>query len=238
MYQKITVLNKQEHADLKFRKISDMEHTAKTANVPLTLAEFFSACKSQPVLFVQNGEDILPTALLGIRNDENLFLNSQNNWLPEEYCPFFLKRYPFILVKAQDRLTLAYDSECGSANTEEGECVFGENGEQTEFITKIMDLMNKYQADSEVTAAFGRLMDELELFEPFEVSLNVGSNKYQISDFKIISEKRFNELPMEKKSMLIEKGFYNIVVAHLISLSNIEKLAVLQSMKLAEAKNA
>jgi len=238
MYQKITILNKSEHSNLKFKKIASMEHAAKTANVPLTLAEFFSACKSQPILFVKTGDDTLPTALLGIRNDENLFLDARKNWLPTEYCPFFLKRYPFIFVKAEEKFTLAYDSECISANEEEGEAVFGENGEQTEFIKKIMEFMNKYQADSEVTVAFGRLMDELELFEPFEVNLSVGTNKYQISDFRIIGEKKFNELPTEKKTMLIEKGFYNIIVAHLISLSNIEKLAVLQSMRIAEAKNA
>lgn len=67
-------------------------------------------------------------------------------------------------------------------------------------------------------------MTEPELFGSFEVSFNVGYNKYQISDFEIISEKKFNELPIETKSMLIEKGFYNIVVAHSYRFQTLENM--------------
>ncbi|MCD8552534.1 SapC family protein [Seleniivibrio sp.] len=238
MYQKVTVINKTEHANLKFMQLKDLDHAVKAANVPLTIGEFYAACKSQPILFVKSGENMLPTALLGIKNEENLFINAEKNWMPTEYCPFFIKRYPFIFVNVQDRLTLAYDTDSLSANMETGEAIFDENGEQTDFIKKILDLMNKYQADSEASAAFGREIVELDLFEPFEITMNVGPNKYQINDFHIISEKKFNEMPMEKKTMLIEKGFYSLVLAHLLSLSNMDKLAVLESMRLAGAKNA
>lgn len=238
MYSKLTIVNKSEHADLKFKQVSDMRYAEKVSHVVLTLGEYFAACKSQPILFVKTEKEIMSCALMGIQQDVNLFLDARKNWYATEYCPFFFKRYPFIYVPVKEKLTLAFDSECQSANTEQGEALFDEKGEQTEFTKKIVELMNRYQADTDNTIAFCKKVDEMGLLEPLDITLSVGSNKYKLESFLKVSEKRFNELTTEQKVELIDLGYYNFLVAHLISLANFEKLRLLAAVKMAEVKNA
>lgn len=55
MFQNITLIQKDDHAELKVGKIDSLEYAKNTTFVPLAIAEFFHACKSQPIVWCDYG---------------------------------------------------------------------------------------------------------------------------------------------------------------------------------------
>ena len=49
-----------------------------------------------PIVF--SDESVPIAAVVGLRNDSNLFVDSQGQWLADESLPAYVRRYPFILM--------------------------------------------------------------------------------------------------------------------------------------------
>ena len=41
-------------------------------------------------------------AIVGLRNDENLLLDSNGIWRANSYLPLYVRRHPFIFIKGSD----------------------------------------------------------------------------------------------------------------------------------------
>ena len=72
-YQQPVALNRSEHKD---KKISSLDRTFQFAvgsnSVILAAVEFSEAAKEYPIVFAQADGNIIPVAMLGLRNTENL----------------------------------------------------------------------------------------------------------------------------------------------------------------------
>jgi hypothetical protein len=80
-YNKPIALNKVEHADTRIKfSGDDYSFAAKTNSVILAGVEFAVAAKEYPLVFAQAGGQVVPVALLGLRNEENLFIADDGNW--------------------------------------------------------------------------------------------------------------------------------------------------------------
>lgn len=226
MYSNVRIINKDEHRNLRFRLPENLDFTSKIAHAPLVAGEFFAACKSQPILFIKNDGHIMPCVLLGLKDGQNLFLDAKKQWRKTEYCPFIFKRYPFVYVNLNGKLTLAYDTDCRTASETEGEAVFDENGVKTKFVDSVLDKMNRYHSDSLATGDFCKKLDELGLLSDFSADISSGGQKHRLDGFLSIDEKKFEALSDEAKSELIRLRYYNYIVAHFISMSGLDKLAL------------
>ena len=101
-YTKPVGLNKSEHKNLKIVPQSDdFAFATKTNSVILAGVEFTEAAKDFPIVFAEAGGNIVPVALLGLRNEQNLFVNDDGSWAGR-YIPAFIRRYPFILSETTD----------------------------------------------------------------------------------------------------------------------------------------
>lgn len=90
----------------------------ETNSVILAGVEFSEAAKEYPIVFTQAGDKVVPVALLGLRNEENLFVDGKGGW-DGRYIPSFVRRYPFILAETGgDRPAVWPDRSVGDRRKE------------------------------------------------------------------------------------------------------------------------
>lgn len=101
-YDKTVILNANEHGNLHLAGNNRYAFAKNTNCVPVVLPEFSSLLPFYPVVFT-NGCNPMPVTIVGIRNDENLFVDATGNWRSDTYIPAYVRRYPFILTRVADR---------------------------------------------------------------------------------------------------------------------------------------
>lgn len=235
MFKNITPINKDEHNTFKLDKLDSFEFAKEVVHAPLTASEYFVACKSQPILFAQaDNNAIASIALMGLKEGNNLFIDKKGKWHAGEYCPFSLRRYPFVYVEVanpeqpdQINLILAFDSDSKAINTKKGEALFTTEKEPSQLLQNIIQTLNTFQNDMQNTLVFTNKLKELDLLEPFNAQLTLNNQNYGVEGFLRVNEEKFKVLSNDTKIELIDNGMYNLIIAHLISLSNFEKLAFL-----------
>jgi hypothetical protein len=225
MYKNVKLLTKSDK-DLKVDVVKSFKYAKELTQCIVTVDEFFKASRSQPIVFAKNeAGEYFATAILGVE-DANIFVNGKGEWSKGEYIPAYVRRYPFIFVQENNTLALAYDSECKEVNEKKGKDLFDAD-ENSEYLNSIMKFMQEYQNSSQKSAMFIKALDELGLLEDTNANLNIDGKKFTFTGFKRVNEKKLSELSDEDKLKLIKNGSYNLIVAHLISLSNFDKLAAL-----------
>ena len=224
MYKKIKAI--QKNKNLKVKEIKTFKYAKDLSESILTIDEFFKACKSFPIVFGNDSENnLIAMAILGI-NNKNLFVNSKGEWRKGEYIPFYVRRYPFNFYKKDDTYVLVYDESSKVVNEKEGVALFDEDLHETEYLKNLMTLMKTYQITALKTEKFVEKLEELELLEDAQINIK-REQQYVLRGFKKVNEEKLNNLSDETKLELVKNGMYNLIIAHLISLDNVHKLAVL-----------
>ncbi|MDY0328290.1 MAG: SapC family protein [Arcobacteraceae bacterium] len=227
MYKNLEVLNKEIHKSSALRELQDASFAKDIISAPLTVAEFFESCKDYPIVFAKeaNGE-WMATAMLGYKEKENLFINDENRWESKRYIPAFIRRYPFIFVQQNDQLLLAFDGQLKSEDKEnESRKFFKEDGTNSEFLDSVLKFLNQYQADAKATSEFIKQLDSWELLEEKVATIvNNKNERYNINGFYVVNEEKLKNLSKKKKDDICAKNALPLITAHLISLSNIQRL--------------
>ena len=67
----------------------------------LSFSEIIIASRDYPIVFstADNGQSFAPLAVLGLGNEQNLFINAGGEWNADTYVPAFVRRYPFCISK-------------------------------------------------------------------------------------------------------------------------------------------
>ena len=87
-----------------------------------------------------------------------------------------------------------------------------------------MNFMEDFQKSSQKTALFIKELEELDLLEDANANMSIDGKQFTFTGFKRVNEEKLNSLSEEQTMKLIKNGLYKLVVAHLISMSNFEKL--------------
>lgn len=226
MYKNIEIINKIHHKDKYIKIVENLLFAKEQINAPITIAEFFSACKDYPIVFAKDAKtgEWFASVLLGIK-DKNLFIDDKGNWDKLHYIPAFFRRYPFIFLNQEntEQLLLGIDKEYLTEN-EKDKKLFDEN-ENSEVLNGVLNFLNQYQNDGKVTTNFIKQLAEWDLLEE-KVATVVTQTKEQfnINGFYIVNEEKLKHLSKKRKEELCNKDLFPLITAHLISLSNIEKL--------------
>lgn len=102
----------------------------------LTVAEIPLAAMEYTIVFAGSDEAPVPAILLGIGQNENLYVDDQGAW-NAKYIPAFVRRYPFVFTQSEDgrTLTLCVDEGCTGCNHDgRGERLFDADGERTGYL--------------------------------------------------------------------------------------------------------
>ena len=99
IYKNPIFLNSVTHKSVKVAPVTEYKFAGQLNSVVIVGQEFLEAAKFYPVVFTKGQNDeIIPVALLGLRNSENLFIDDKGKWREGSYIPAFFRRYPFILA--------------------------------------------------------------------------------------------------------------------------------------------
>lgn len=244
MYKNPIFLNSVTHRSVKVAPVTNYAFAKSMNSVILVGQEFLEAAKHYPVVFTRTQEEqIVPVALLGLRNEENLFVDEDGNWKEGAYIPAFFRRYPYILasnVGEDGSFAVCVDSSYEGFGKKKGMTLFDKDGNQTDEFKGVIAFLTNYQNQHQVTGELIKLLEEYGLFK--DVSANItlpAGEKIGFGRLMMVDEDAMLKLEDEKILNLVRSGFLAWIYAHLYSLSNFRSLMNLESRKGgADAKKA
>ncbi|HET7301124.1 MAG TPA: SapC family protein [Oleiagrimonas sp.] len=229
-YERPVPLNREGHKDLRIKPINNVAFAAKAHSVPLTVAEFGPAARDFPILFGGNSlEEAGPLAMLGLNQSENAFVDENGQWEPGAYVPAFIRRYPFVLAEKPegaegDDFTVFLDEDYAGFGTEEGERLFNEDGSDTDTLKNAVRFLGEFQEHVKRTHAFSKRLRELDLLEPRSAQIKDGENTMVINGLFVVNEEKLRQLDEKVAHELLADGSMGWIYAHLLSMSNIDRL--------------
>ena len=227
-YQKVVALNSDLHRNLKFSAVeANFAFAKQSTAVLLAAVEFAEAGRVYPIVFVK-GEDkqMRPAALLGVRSDENLYVDAQGKW-DAAYIPAFVRRYPFVMAEGgvNGQLVVCIDESCPALNVDSGELLIDAEGKMAPRMEEMMQFLQNFQQDFARTELIAKQLDELGLFIQQGARFDTpGGETFQLNDFYLIDEAKFGQLTDEQIAPLFRSGALAMCFLHLASLGNMRKL--------------
>ncbi len=229
-YTKPEPINKEKHRDLRLDVTKvDLSFASQTNSVMLAGMEFQHAAKEYPIVFVQGAqEQIFAAALLGVRTNENLFIDTTGRW-DANYIPAFVRRYPFILAKTEndsEKLTVCMDTAFSAFNTTQGERLFDDQGEATVMMNNMIKFLQECQEGFQRTEVFINRLKAMDLLVTLTANIETKSgSKFALQGLMTVDEKKLLALDQTKAMELFKLGELGWIYSHLISLSNVNRLA-------------
>ena len=236
-YQKLVVLNKDQHRRHSL-KLDNFDFAAHAQSVLLTGSEFGEACNEYPIAFVKGVEDsMVPVALLGFRQDENLYVDANGKW-NARYIPAFVRRYPFVFSETSpEQFVVCIDEACtGLAVAEGGSPLFDESGAASPFLNSMIQFMQNYQGDFVRTQAFVARLRKFDLLKEGNAKIVFNSgDELLLNGIWMVDEAKLIALDDARQLELVKSGELGWIYAHLISLSNLNHHINLDAQKTAAA---
>jgi len=229
IYKNPIFLNSVTHKSVKVAPVTEYKFAGQLNSVVIVGQEFLEAAKFYPVVFTKGQNDeIIPVALLGLRNSENLFVDDKGKWREGSYIPAFFRRYPFILASnvGQDgSFAVCVDSSYEGFGKKKGLTLFDDEGNQTDEFKRVVEFLRNYQAQFESTKELVKALKEYELFR--DVSANITmpeGEKLGYAGLMMVDEVKMLQLEDDKILNLVRSGYLAWIYAHLYSLSNFRSL--------------
>lgn len=233
-YQNVVPIDRHLHANWSLSPLADAGFSRGSHAVPLLASEFVEAAREYPIVFLRNAGQLLPVAVLGLREGENLFVNEQGQWFAR-YIPAYMRRYPFIFADvAEGETWLAVDGDYPGLDKtgQSGQRLFDQDGQETAFLKNMLAFVQGFQDDYMRTVQLCAELERLGLFK--EASLNTGG-QVSMHGFLMIDEQKLMQLAQADVFKLFRGGAMGTLFAHLISLGNINHLAQRQAEREAAA---
>ncbi|QQP97044.1 SapC family protein [Lysobacter enzymogenes] len=231
IYDRVVPLNRDTHRRLRIRT---SEHNARFAaslnSVPVATVEFPSAANEYAIVFAKlaNG-DFLPAVLVGLRNQQNLYVDDSARWR-RGYVPAFLRQYPFVLAEDRDSgtVTVCVDMAYDGLSEDEGEPLFGDDGADTENLTRAMGFLQDLHNEFKRTAMFAAKLKELDLLEERVIRFGNGEQpQAELNGVYAVSEEKLMKLDDAQLPELFRTGALGLIYTHLLSMRNLERLSEL-----------
>lgn len=241
-YERPSVLNKDRHRGLRLLNAEARYGFARATNsVPLVGPEFAACVGHYPIVFAgTEPRELMPVALLGVRDRENLFVDAEGRW-NADYVPAFVRRYPFVLAETEaesgERFNVCFDAAFdGLSESEGGVPLFEENGEPAAFLRGALGFLRDYQAQAEATREFMAQLGEFDLL--IERSLEVqrpGGERLSLGGFHVVDDARLQSLGDAQVIALFRSGALGWIEAHRLSLTRVGDLGARLERRSMEA---
>lgn len=204
-------------------------------SVPVMSIEFPHVAGRYPVVFAGPPGQVLPAAMLGLQDGENLFVTPEGGWRGAEgrggYVPAFLRRYPFVFSREAgqdggDRFVLCVDEEYeGFRRDGVGQALFGPDGEPTAYVRQVLAFMQDFQAQFARTQAFCARLETLDLLEPMQAEItDPAGHRTSLRGFMAVGRARLKALPAPTLAELMAADEMELLFLHLQSMRNFQAL--------------
>jgi SapC len=224
-YNSLVALDRKAHVRLKVRPPDDFSFAADAALLPLVTAEFGPVARDYPIVFMREGDNVVPVALTGLPQGKNLFVDGSGKW-NARYVPAYVRRYPFVFVEtAPENFTVCIDPTSKFLTESEGVPLFGSDGEPTSTLKETIDRLGDYQRMVKLTRTFMERLAAANLLMEANAKANLPDGRsFEWRGFWIVEEARFRELPEATVKDWFATGELGLIYAHLLSLGNLAEL--------------
>jgi len=226
-YEHAVPVSSERHRDVAVSPRRDYAFARVANAVPLTTPELAAAVGEYAVVFVGEGDEVGLAALLGLRDDENLFVDEDGRWA-EGYVPAFVRRYPFVFASGDEsgRLALCVDEASDLVNRDgRGERLFDSAGERTSYLANVLEFMQRYQAALQRSREFARRVQSLDLLQNVQAQVRMGdAGSVRLRGFRMVNRERLKALPAETVNELFASDALEVLYLHLASLRNLQRL--------------
>ena len=227
IYENAAPVNRARHGDWSVEVGADYGFCRNINSVPLMAVEVPQAAREYPVVFAGKGEQLMPAVILGVRGNENLYLTQEGGW-DAAYVPAFVRRYPFVFSSSDDgqKFTLCIDEGFAGFNqTGKGARLFDDEGKPSSYVENVLKFLQEYQNQFRVTQAFCKKVHDLELLEPMQAQVTLGSGeRTSLGGFQAVSRDKLKALSGERLAELAKTDELELIYTHLQSLRNFERL--------------
>jgi len=225
MFKKIEALGSSGHQDLRFSKSDNFSFASKTNLVQLSFSEIKPASRFYPIVFPANQPE-LPHAVLSLTPENNSYITSEGKWTVP-YIPFFIRAYPFIMVKTgdKDKYAVCIDAEAPHFQNQYGEILFTADGKPNDFSEKIINGLKVYLGEIESTKKLFSELAEKDVMTDKQINFEKDSEKKSIGGFKVIEMEKIVALSDLEIAELVKNGAMGLIYDHLSSLANMNTLA-------------
>ncbi|QEW06788.1 SapC family protein [Nitrincola iocasae] len=231
MFKKLVPLNKEQHQPLRIQPINGFQFAADVHVAAVMVHEFARASAIYPIVFLEDPaqDKFYPVALLGLEQNENLFVTEEGRW-QASYIPAVIRRYPFALARLgeDEMFTVCIDEGAELISTHEGKPLFSESGEPAEVIEQVKLYLGELQQMEVITETFCRFLKSHNLFTPLNMQVRVGNKVQNVTGCYVVNEQRFANLSDELFLQIRHQHYLAPIYAHLTSLSRTESLAMLK----------
>jgi hypothetical protein len=238
IYESAVPVSAARHGNVSVEPAGHYAFSAGINAVPLMAVEFLPAAHEYAIVFTASGDDVMPAVVLGVRDQQNLYLSGDRQW-QARYIPAFIRRYPFVFSRSDDgrALTLCLDESYPGVNREgRGERLFGDDGKPTPYVERVLKFLQEYQAQFERTRAFGRRVKELGLLEPMQAQvITPQGQKLSLSGFLSVRRSKLRALDGEALASLARTDELELLYLQMHSLRNFEDVKERLMGTLAEA---
>ena len=227
-YQNPVALHPAAHGAAGLVDELDYGFARNTNAIPISLSEMPLAALSYPIAFTIEG-GARPVAIVGLRDDENLFVDSDGGWLAGAYVPAYVRRFPFILAEYGEGEDIGVQL-CIEDHPEflvhgAGQPLFTD-GEPSRLVKSAFDFCKSLRAADLATAPFVEALVACGVLEgrAATVRLPTGGD-LKMAGFATIDEARLRNLPDEAFLLLRRQGWMNAIYAQMHSALNWGRLA-------------
>jgi hypothetical protein len=232
LYREPTLLDSKVHVGLKIKSHVDWSFTRDLNAVFVTGVEFPEAGREYPIAFVPGGSDakgkaqVVPVALLGLREKQNLYLKADGSW-DARYMPAFFRRYPFAFTPTADqRLALVFDATWPGFSREEGTDLLTADGQATDHLKGVSQFLENFEQEAARTRGLCEKLVEYDLLRGAEINGQLANgDKVTAAGFFMVDEERLRKLSDERVLELHRSGILALLHAHLLSMGLVSRLA-------------
>jgi SapC len=235
-YEKPVLLNREVHKPKKIVSSGSFAFAAKANSLYMAGVEFVESCKEYPIVFTQvGGGKVVPVAMMGLREGENLFVGADGKW-SAGYVPAFVRRYPFVLAELEgQQMGVCIDEGYAGLNEKEGEALFDSKGNNTPFLQNALDFLNRYQVEYMRTERFCQRLNDMGLLMEMNAKADLfDGTSFTVNGLLVVDERKLLQLTDAQALEVFRSGELSWIYAHLVSLSNLNRLVD----KLAQSKRS
>ena len=226
IYRQVVPLNIDEHKNLKVDvdAPSDFRFAFETHLVSLTLSELAQASKYYTTRFVKINDHIQLVGLLGLRENENLYINEKNQW-ETPYIPAYIRHYPFMVDEQFDKdtlnLTIYIDLAFSKFNYDQGEPLFTRQLKPSPLLQQNMDFLAAFRNGLLETQDFIEEVNSLDLFVPAKpIVISDTTERFKFDNHYNICEQKLQNIQAAQLKDLVQSGSLGFIYAHLRSIAN------------------
>jgi hypothetical protein len=220
-YRSLTPIDAARHGGKSLRRRIGFDFARSSHAVLLNGSEFEAAARFYPIVFTPSPA-AAALAVVGVRRDRNLFVDTAGDWRPGAYIPAYIRRYPFIFHESADKqqYTLCLDEASGALEDSDDRQLF-RGSKPTPIVQDALKFCAAFQRDFTGTHEFVEQLSERGILIPnqAEITLNSGE-KLAVTGFHIIDRDRFAGLPDSAFLEWRRKGWLPWVFAHFVSHGN------------------